>query len=642
MSHLDSVLTLPAPTASGRSTVVTKPPAAANTKSSRRDNADDIAPVVNDEYSGTNGTSREHEVADNPAALPPMITPEPETANHRPPATTIILTMTPLCFSVLLSSLDLTIVTPAIPAIVSSFDSVSGYVWIGTAFILASTGITPVWGAVADIWGRRPIILIALTIFLGGSLLCALAPTMDALIAGRTVQGLGASGMGTMVNVIICDTFSLRDRGLYLAITSIVWAAGSAVGPIIGGLFTTKLRLVGETAQLYRFQELRLGQLEMVFLDQLSLPSPNTSALAGLKAIDWSGGVLIVGAVLMVLLGLEFGGVTFPWSSATVITLIALGVAIISIFVLNEWKVATNPIIPLRLFSNRSSVAAYGVYACIFYVLIGLSYYLPLYSQSVLGADALTSGLHLLPLIVSCSLAAACVGAFIQQTGIYLPVMYIAQCMMVLGSGLFLALHFGEGLTKMLVFEVIVGIGVGMNIEPPVLAAQAALTVLDTAAATATMSFIRSIATATAVVVGVVIFQARMSAANEGLVAQLNGQQDLAHSFDGDHAAASVGLIGSLPADLRPIVRRKYFDALSSVFIMFVAAAGLSLIANMFVRAQHLSTETGTALLGVDRTMRASGRERPPRNDAAGTQSSAVELSELRRGGLEEGMRERS
>jgi MFS family permease len=141
-----------------------------------------------------------------------------------------------------MSALDLTIVTPAIPAMVSTFQANSGYVWIGSGFILASTASTPVWGSVADIWGRKPIMLISVAFFLAGSLLCALAPNIDALVAGRTVQGVGASGMGTMVNVIICDTFSLRDRGLYLAITSVVWAIASAVGPVIGGIFTTTLR----------------------------------------------------------------------------------------------------------------------------------------------------------------------------------------------------------------------------------------------------------------------------------------------------------------------------------------------------------------------------------------------------------------
>jgi hypothetical protein len=151
------------------------------------------------------------------------------------------LIMTPLCLAALLSALDVTVVTPAVPTIAGSFHSVTGYVWVGSAYILANTAFTPVWGSVADIWGRKPIMLIALVIFLGGSLLCGLAPTMNALIAGRAVQGLGASGTSTMVNVIICDSFSLRDRGLYLAFTSVVWAVGCAVGPIIGGLLTTRL-----------------------------------------------------------------------------------------------------------------------------------------------------------------------------------------------------------------------------------------------------------------------------------------------------------------------------------------------------------------------------------------------------------------
>ncbi|KAI8275271.1 Efflux pump dotC [Colletotrichum sp. SAR11_57] len=155
--------------------------------------------------------------------------------------TTIALTMASLCLSVALSALDMTIVTTAIPNIVASLDSVAGYIWVGSAFILGFTAVTPIWGSVADLWGRKPIILLALTIFLVGSLLCALAPHMDALIAGRAVQGVGASGMGVMVNTIICDMFSLRDRGLYLAITSIIWAFGSAVGPVLGGVFATRL-----------------------------------------------------------------------------------------------------------------------------------------------------------------------------------------------------------------------------------------------------------------------------------------------------------------------------------------------------------------------------------------------------------------
>lgn len=181
----------------------------------------------------------QHDSADNRPAS------ESETQQDRlastASGTAIALIMVPLCLSVLLSSLDLTMVTPAIPSIAAEFQSSSGYIWVGGAFILGSTAVTPVWGSVADIWGRKPIMLIAQAFFFAGSLLCALAPNMDAFIAGRGIQGIGASGMGILVNVIICDTFSMRDRGLYLAITSVMWAVGTAVGPILGGVFTTKV-----------------------------------------------------------------------------------------------------------------------------------------------------------------------------------------------------------------------------------------------------------------------------------------------------------------------------------------------------------------------------------------------------------------
>lgn len=303
--------------------------------------------------------------------------------------------------------------------------------------------------------------------------------------------------------------------------------------------------------------------VQLVFL---KIPAPNTPVLAGLKAVDWTGSLLIVGSALMILLGVEFGGITFPWSSAAVICLITFGTVVLGIFLLNEWKLATNPVVPLRLFSNVSTVAAYLVYVCNFSVLIGLSYYLPLYSQSVLGANALDSGLHLLPLIVSSSLAAACTGVFIQKTGIYLPIMYGAQVLLTLGSGLLINLAFETNITRLVIYQVITGVGVGFNMEPPLLVAQATATALDTAAVISTMSFLRSICTAIMVVVGGVIFQGQMVANNSRLSAQIG--QDLAAHFNGEHATASVEFIATLPADVQDIIRRVYFQSLRAVWIM--------------------------------------------------------------------------
>ena len=209
----------------------------------------------------------------------------------------------------------------------------------------------------------------------------------------------------------------------------------------------------------------------------------------------------------MIPLGLQFGGVVDPRSSSTVVSLIVSGAAVVGVFIVNEWKVAKNPLVPLRLFSARSTVAAYTVFAVNSYVFVGLTYYLPFYFQSVLSADALTSGLYLLPLIVSSSLAAAFAGLVMQQTGKYRPIMYAAQVLLALGVGLFIELKFEKSLTRLFIFETVVGIGVGMNIEAPIIAAQAATTVRDIAAVSATMGFFRSIATAISVIIGGIIFQ---------------------------------------------------------------------------------------------------------------------------------------
>lgn len=223
----------------------------------------------------------------------------------------------------------------------------------------------------------------------------------------------------------------------------------------------------------------------------------------------------------MVLLALEFGDVTYSWSSAIVICLLIFGTAVMALFVVNEWKIAKNPIIPPWLFTSPTKVAPYVVFACNSYVFIGQAYYLPLYAQSVLAATALMSGLYLLPLIVSCALSAAAAGIFMQRTGKYLPVMYIAQGFLVLGSGLPISLKFEANITKLIIFQILVGVGVGMNIEAPILAAQAATSVRDTAAVTATMGFVRSLSTAISVVVGGVVFQNEMNAKNGELASRL-------------------------------------------------------------------------------------------------------------------------
>ncbi|KPM37827.1 hypothetical protein AK830_g8737 [Neonectria ditissima] len=504
--------------------------------------------------------------------------------------------MASLCACVFLSALEITIVSTALPTIAAHFASDSGYTWIGTSYVLAHTASTPSWGKFSDIWGRKPILLIANAIFFTGSLVCALVDDLAAFIAGRAVQGLGAAGMGTMVNILIGDMFSQRDRGLYYGLTSIVWAVASGIGPVLGGALTD------EASWRWCFW-INLPITAVVFIVlifTLRLPSPQTPIWMGLKAIDWSGGVLVIGATLMLLLGLYLGGVYEPWNSAPVVCLIVFGIITGALFVLNEWKVAEYPVIPVHLFRSWSSTAAYGV--CFFhaFVFMGVAYYLPLYFQAVLLASPLRSGTCLLPFILSITITAAVTGAYIQLTGKYLPAVHIGLIIMTLGTGLYIDMDLDRNWTKLIAFQVVSGIGVGMNFEGPLLAVQTVVPTQDVAAATTAMSFVRSIATAISVVIGGVLFQNEIKGKRRMLADGLG--RETARLFDGASASAHVDIIKALPPDAQLIVRKAFFESLDKMWIMYTAFSGVGLLLGFFISAQHLSKEHEVARLGLDRT----------------------------------------
>jgi hypothetical protein len=164
--------------------------------------------------------------------------------NDEPPQRSklkITLIMFSLAVAVLLVALDITIVTTALPTISAEFNSASGYTWVGSAYLIAQSAATPIWGKVSDIFGRKPILLVTNAIFFVGSLLAGVAVNIDMLIAARAIQGIGGGGLITLVNIAISDLFSVRDRGMYFGIIGGVWALASSLGPVVGGLFTQKV-----------------------------------------------------------------------------------------------------------------------------------------------------------------------------------------------------------------------------------------------------------------------------------------------------------------------------------------------------------------------------------------------------------------
>ena len=313
----------------------------------------------------------------------------------------------------------------------------------------------------------------------------------------------------------------------------------------------------------------------------------------------------------MFLLGLEFGGVTYPWSSPTVICLIIFGVLTASLFIASEWKLAKYPIMPLRIFKDRSNIASIGVCFCHGYVFIAASYYLPLYFQAVLGARPLLSGVYLLPYALSFSVTTVGAGIIIKKTGKYLPPLWCGLTLMTLGFGLFIDLPSSHYWPKIILYQLVAGLGVGLNFQSPLLSLQSMVKPGDIGTATATFFFTRVFSTAISVVIGGVVFQNRMQEHLPLLVAALGPQT--ANALSGGAADSSVGILAQLPAPQMKVARMAFYESLRSMWIMYVAFAVLGIGASAFIRNQKLSrnhTVTKTGLKEEEAKKREAEMER--------------------------------
>ena len=266
----------------------------------------------------------------------------------------IAMILLALYLSLFIAALDATIIATAVPTITRELNSPSGYSWIGGAYLLANAAGAPIWASLSDIWGRKPILLAAVALFIASSIICALAVDMKMLIAGRAVQGSAGGGLIMMVNIIISDIFSMRRRSLWLGLCEAIWAIAGAIGPILGGVLTD----LASWRWCWWINLPCCGIAFFLIVFFLDVHNPRTALVDGVKAIDWAGSLSILAFTLLLLLGLDFGGVTFAWSSATVICLIIFGSLCSLLFIYAEKRWAKYPLIPLSLFSEPSNIAS--------------------------------------------------------------------------------------------------------------------------------------------------------------------------------------------------------------------------------------------------------------------------------------------
>ena len=336
----------------------------------------------------------------------------------------------------------------------------------------------------------------------------------------------------------------------------------------------------------------------------LTLHNPRTPLREGLYAIDWIGSVAVVGGTVLFLLGLELGGVTYPWASPTVLGLVLSGILLLSLacfhFARPDLTRTPYPLVPIALFADRHNCAAYAVAFIHGFVLISASYFLPLYFQAVLGATPLQSGLYLLPYALSLSTTSAMAGWAIQKTGSYLWLIISVMALTVLGFGLLVDLGPApapasaptttSSLTaKAVIYQLLAGAGIGPNSQATLIAIQTAISAEDIGAATSTFVFARQLATAISIVVGGAVFSGEMQRQSASLAAELS--PEVAEMLAAHYATANAERIARVAGREGWVARQAYDLGLRNMRVVYAAFAGAGLVLSVFIRHRRLADE---------------------------------------------------
>ncbi|KAK3290150.1 major facilitator superfamily-domain-containing protein [Chaetomium fimeti] len=512
---------------------------------------------------------------------------------HTPMELTLILIA--LCLAVFLAAIDSVIITPAMPTITKELNaSDSGFAWIGSAYLLALSATSPFWSKVSDIFGRKPILIVANLIFLVGSLVAALSNSLEMLIAARAIQGTGGGGLITLVEISVGDMFSQRERGLFYGIYGAVWAVSTAIGPVIGGVFTERA-----TWRWCFWFNLPFDGLSLIItIIFLHIHNPKTPLVKGLKAIDWVGSVLIVGATLMFLIGLESGGVSHPWGSAFVICLIVFGVVAYVLFAVYE-RYARYPVIPKRIFAGLSRSCTFAVVFCHGAGFIAPIFFLPLYFQAALGATPIESGVWMLAIAISFTLSGIIMGIVIQRTGHYLWIIRGSMALFTLALGLMITYGPTRDWPRIIIFQILLAAGIGANMQTLVIAIQALVAPEDIGVATGTLNFVRNLATAMSVVLGQVIFQS-MLGGHSGAMRSAGIPADVVSRLVNGGAISGFGLTDGFTEPQRAAYATAFSDAMSKMWIFYTVLIFVGFVLSFGIRSKALMTSHEVTKTGLD------------------------------------------
>jgi EmrB/QacA subfamily drug resistance transporter len=485
----------------------------------------------------------------------------------------------------LLASLDQTIVSTALPTIVRDLGGAAHLSWVVTAYMLASTVTTPMWGKIGDLIGRKILFLLAIVVFLVGSVFCGTAQNMVELVLYRAIQGLGGGGLMVLSQAIIGDVVSPRERGKYQGAFGAVFGVSSVAGPLLGGFFVDKL-----SWRWVFYVNIPIG---IVALIVVAVVLPKTKAVER-PTIDYAGIALLAGAATCIVLVTSFAGSVWAWDSWQVVAAIVGFVILVAGFILVEQRVR-EPVMPLRLFRNSVFATSSIIGFVVGFAMFGAITFLPLYMQRVQGASATESGLRLLPLMAGLLLTSLASGQIISRTGRYklFPILGCG-CFTV---GLFLLSRMDEhtGVAASSVYMFVLGVGLGMVMQVLVLAVQNAVEYRDLGTATSAATFFRTVGSC----IGVAVF---------GTVLTTELTKHLAigvpPTATGKCSAAALssasGVLAQCPAEVHAWFIGAYATAIHVVFLSAVpvgiVAFGLAfLLPEVRLRTATRTTDTGEA-----------------------------------------------